>query len=64
MTETQAFLLQAAKDTARYLDDRIQGKILKGMYEDMTAARQLAEAIVLVEAEERNKWKALTETTR
>lgn len=53
MTPNQRFLLSAAKDAQAYLDRRIEGRLPIGMYEDITIARTLSEAIKVFEAEQR-----------
>ena len=53
MTPNQQFLLNAARDAKAYLDRRIAGDLPWGMYEDLTVARSLAEAIKVFEAEQR-----------
>ena len=53
MTPNQRFLLSAAKDALSYFDRREKGHPPLGMYEDITVARTLSEAIKVFEAEQR-----------
>lgn len=49
----QEWLLKAAKDVAQLLEDRAQGRMPRGQYDDLAVGRNLTAAIAAVEAEQR-----------